>query len=54
MTAGWRAARYDHVKASEALLALRGIENPTRQQKIGALIEAEFRCRFIYWQAKGR
>jgi hypothetical protein len=29
--------------AADALLACRGIERPTRQQRVGAMIDAEFK-----------
>jgi len=37
----------DLVVASDAVLALRGIDNPTRLQRLGARLDAEFKIRVI-------
>jgi hypothetical protein len=42
MVASYRAARRNRFLAADALLAVRGITNPTDQQQVGALIEAEY------------
>jgi hypothetical protein len=33
--------------AADALLACRGIEKPTRQQRVGAMLDAEFKLLVI-------
>lgn len=33
--------------ASDAILALHGIEHPTHRQRLGALLDAEFKIRVI-------
>ena len=47
MVAGYRRARRNRFLAADALLAVRGITEPTEQQEIGALIEAEFMLKVI-------
>jgi hypothetical protein len=56
MVSGYRELREDRslVAASEAILALRQIERPTHQQRLGAMLEAEFKLRVILHLSGGK
>lgn len=47
MVDAYQRARLDPYLAADADLALRGIENPTQAQRVGALVDAEFKLRVI-------
>lgn len=48
MVASYRAARRNRYLAAESLLALRGIKDPTDEQRVGAIIEAEYMLKVIH------
>ena len=52
MVSGYEALKEDLVAASDSVLALRGITNPTEQQRCGALLDAEFKLRVIGFLTK--
>lgn len=47
MLGGYESLKRDLVAASDAVLALRGIERPTEAQRHGAMLDAEFKLRVI-------
>lgn len=47
MVAAYGDLKQDLLAASDAELALRGITKPTREQQLGAMLEAEFKLRVI-------
>ena len=52
MVAAYGDLKHDLLAASDAVLALRGITTPTREQQLGAMIDAEFKLRVIRFLTK--
>lgn len=55
MVAAYRDLRDDStlLAAADAILALRGITMPSRDQQLGAMLDAEFKIRVIRFLTKG-
>lgn len=56
MVGGYRELRDDLtlLAASDAILALHGITEPTHHQRMGALLDAEFKMRVIRYLSGGK
>jgi hypothetical protein len=52
MVGGYEDLKHDLLAASDAVLALAGIEKPTVQQRLGAMLDAEFKLRVITFLTK--
>lgn len=47
MVGPWRAARTDPLVASEAILSLFAIHDPTQEQRVGALLLGEALVKYL-------